>query len=301
MQTTYFCFTLIEVAMKHIIVPIDFSKESINGLRLAIVFANKFDSKIQMVYVQKYPTELGRVEFDEEYRKATQKFEELVKEYSPKLHNSSNLTYMVKKGKIYREIVNQAQAFEDSAIVCSTHGASGFEEFFIGSNAFRIISATDCPVITIRHGAMPREIEKIVMPIDITSDTRQKVPFTTEIAKAFNAEVHVVAVSTSQNEEVEVRLNAYIKQVCDYLKDFNIRFQTANLHGDNLTDLTIEYALDVNADMISMMTEQSVSLSNFVLGSYAQQMLSKSPIPVLSITPKEIFIMGSFHTQGKPY
>jgi hypothetical protein len=49
------------------------------------------------------------------------------------------------------------------------------------------------------------------------------------------------------------------------------------------------------------MTEQSLDISNFVLGSLAQQMLSKSPIPVLSITPKELFIMGSFKTFGTPY
>jgi hypothetical protein len=49
------------------------------------------------------------------------------------------------------------------------------------------------------------------------------------------------------------------------------------------------------------MTEQNEPISSVVIGSYAQQMLSKSPIPVLSITPKEIFIMGSFRTFGAPY
>jgi len=284
--------------MKHIIVPIDFSKESINGLRLAIVFANKFISEIQMVYVQKYPSELGRVGFDEEHLKATHEFEKLIKEYTPKLTDGATLGYIVKKGKIYREVVNQSQAFDDTIIVCSTHGASGFEEFFIGSNAFRIISATDCPVVTIRHGSMPREIDKIVMPIDISADTRQKVPITAEVAKAFNAEVHVVAVSTMQNEDIENRLSAYTKQVTDYLKDNKVAYKTASLKGDNITDITIEYALDINADIISMMTEQVQSFSNFVLGSYAQQMLSKSPIPVLTVTPREIFILGSFATQG---
>ena len=287
--------------MKHIIVPIDFSKESLNGLRLAIVFANKFDSNIQLVYVQQNPSELSRGGFEEEHKHAKNELEQLVTEYSVKLNDSSRLTYIIKKGKVYREVVNQAAAFEESIIICSTHGASGFEEFFIGSNAFRIISATDNPVITIRHGSMPRDIERIVMPIDVTSDTRQKVPITAEIAAAFGAEVHVLAVSTVKSDEVEAKLNAYSKQVCEYLKDRDIRFHLSSAKGGNLTDVTIEYALDVNADLVSIMTEQSLDISNFVLGSLAQQMLSKSPIPVLSITPKELFIMGSFKTFGTPY
>jgi nucleotide-binding universal stress UspA family protein len=287
--------------MKHIIVPIDFSKESLNGLRLAIIFANRFDSVVQMVHVQKYPTDLTPGQFEEEYKKIEKKFETLIEEYSTKMANSANLTFIIKKGKIYREVVNQAHAFEESAIICSTHGASGFEEFFIGSNAFRIISATQCPVITIRHGAMPRDIQKIILPIDVTADTRQKVPITTEIAKVFDAEVHVIAVATMQTDEIDLKLNAYTKQVCSYLKEHEVRFQKASLRGENITDITIEYALDVNADLISIMTEQNIALSDFVLGSQAQQMLSKSPIPVLSVTPKEIFIMGSFKTYGSGY
>lgn len=254
-----------------------------------------------MVYVQKVVSEMGRIGLEEEHRTATQNFEKLIHEYSSKLQDGLELSHIIKKGKIYREVVNQAEAFEDTVIICSTHGASGFEEFFIGSNAFKIVSATESPVITIRHGAVPHEIKKIVMPIDITSDTRQKVPITAEIAKAFGAEVHVVAISSGQTDDIVAKLNAYTKQVCDYLKDYEVPFKTTSLNGDNLTDITIEYALDINADLISIMTEQSRAISNFVLGSYAQQMLSKSPIPVLSITPQEIFILGSFITQGKPY
>lgn len=287
--------------MKHIIVPIDFSKESLNGLRLALIFANQFNSNIQMVYVQKVVSEMGRIGLEEEYKTATENFKKLVDEYSSKLHKGLELSYIIKRGKVYREVVNQAEAFEDTIIICSTHGASGFEEFFIGSNALKIVSATESPVITIRHGSVPHEIKKIVMPIDITADTRQKVPITAEIAKLFDAEIHVVTVSTVQSEDIVAKLNAYTKQICDYLKEYDVKYKTASLNGDNLTDVTIEYALDINADLITIMTEQSKALSNFILGSYAQQMLNKSPIPVLSITPQEIFILGSFITQGKPY
>lgn len=287
--------------MKHIIVPIDFSSESINGLRFAIVFANRFGSEIQMVYVQKASSEFGRADFNEEKKKATAKLFELIEEYSSKLVEPSKLGFIVKKGRIYQEIVNQAQAFNDSIIICSTHGASGFEEFFIGSNAFKIISATELPVITIRHGALTRDIQTIVMPIDFSADTRQKVPFTAELAKAFGAEIHVVGVTSSKNEEIDAKITAYTNQVCEFLKDHEVKFKLAFMNGPNITDVTIEYALDVNADIISIMTEQNEPISSFVIGSYAQQMLSKSPIPVLSITPKEIFIMGSFRTFGAPY
>jgi hypothetical protein len=51
--------------------------------------------------------------------------------------------------------------------------------------------------------------------------------------------------------------------------------------------------------MISIITEQQNSLSNLILGNYAQQILNKATIPVLSITPREIQIKGTFSTFGE--
>ncbi len=287
--------------MKNIIVPIDFSEESINGLRLAVLFANKFEARLQMVYVQKLPSEVSRVGLEEEKKKANSVFRKLLAEFSSKMYDKTKLEYIVKKGKIYREVVNQAQAFEDSVIICSTHGASGFEDIFIGSNAFKIISASDNPVITIRHGSVARDISTIVMPIDSSTDTRQKVPLTAQIAKAFNAEIHVVGFTSSALEDIEAKVEAYTKQVCEYLDEQGVSYKKQSMKGSNITMATIDYALDVKADLISIMTEQNDTLTDYVLGTSAQQMLNKSPIPVLSVSPKEIFIMGTFRTSGAPY
>lgn len=287
--------------MKHIIVPVDFSEESINGLRLSIIFANKFKARLQMVYVQKYPSELGRVGFEEEKKKALAEFNKLIEEYSPQFHDPSKLEFIIKKGKIYREVVNQAQAFQGSAIVSSTHGASGFEEFFMGSNTFKIISASETPVITIRHGSVPREINSIILPIDTSVETRQKMPLTAEIAHAFGATVHVVGISSTKSDDIDSKIEAYSQQVCEYLKEHSISYEKHRLVGENMINTIIDFALNNKADLISIMTEQNETLADFVLGTYAQQMLNKSPIPVLSVTPKEIFIMGTFRTSGAPY
>jgi nucleotide-binding universal stress UspA family protein len=139
------------------------------------------------------------------------------------------------------------------------------------------------------------------MPIDLSNDTRQKVPLTALIANIFNAEVHVLGLTTTSSEEVEGKVTAYCNQACEYLKDHGVKFKLESKKVSNITTETIEYALDVKADLISIMTEQNEDLADFVLGTMAQQMLNKSPIPVLTVTPKEIFIMGTFRTSGAPY
>lgn len=284
--------------MKNIVVPIDFSEDSLDGLRLAIIFANTFKSRVQMVNVQKPLPESARSTFEVDHQKIVDSFRTIVSEFSPTLHDPSMLEYIVKKGKVYLEVINQAKAFDGSIIICSTHGASGFEELFIGSNAFKIISASDTPVVTIRHGSIPHAIRTIVMHVDNTSDTRQKVPITTEIAKAFNAEVHVLGVPTMNSEDATRKVAAYSKQVCEYLNDYNVSNKYELLTGSNMASTIVDYSKRVNADLISIMTEQSYNFTDFVLGATLQQMLNKSPIPVLSITPKDIFIKGSVSPSG---
>lgn len=285
--------------IKNFIVPIDFSDDSLKGLELALLFSRRTYSNIQMVYVQKKTAEHFPAQIREEYNHAKDKFEKILQANAGKLGNNSKLRYIIKKGpKVYEEVVNQAESYKDSIITSSTHGASGFEEFFIGSNAFKIISATTRPVITIRKGMVPANISKIVLPIDYMVETRQKVPMTSEIAELFGAEVHVVEVSSTKNSKTIRRLNAYSKQVTGYLRGRGLTVKNESIFGNNIADMTVDYAQTINAEMISIITEQGTSITNLILGNHAQQILNKSVVPVLNITPREMHLKGTFNTQG---
>lgn len=275
--------------MYHIIVPIDFSEEALKGLDLAILLSSSLECKIEMVYVQKKSLDYNPGSKEEEYKYAEKEFKTILEKYSSKLAPKVRLSYIIKSGRIYQEVVNQAESFKDSFMVASTHGASGFEKFFIGSNAFKIISATSKPVITIRGSVLPEKISKIILPLDISADTRQKLPFTAEMAKWFGAEVHVITVTSLQTKDVSKKLTAYSNQVCKYLDKQGIKNKKESMIGSNLSDLVIDYANTIKADLISIMTEQA-SDGTFIMGTAAQQMLNKSTLPVLSINPKELRI-----------
>ncbi len=284
--------------MKRIIVPIDFSQESLKGLDLAILFANKFESDLQMVFVQSTKPGKFHIELKNQYDSALEEFESILSKYKSKLHQDCDFSYIIKSGKVHEEIAHQAEAFDDSMIICSTNGESGLSDYIIGSNAYRIVQETDRPVITVTSDKYLGEVKKIVMPLDITKETREKVPFVARIAKAFDSEVHIIKVTGSTSEGVHNKLKMYASQVKKFFDEQGIRYQSSLLVGDNISDSTIEYAKTIDADLIAVMTEQTTSFSNFLLGSYAYQMLNTSPIPVLSITPKGLFFTYGMRTTG---
>lgn len=278
--------------MKKILVAVDFSECSINALEHGITIANKADAGIEMMFVVKPDSSKDLFTEGAQTLSAMvkDKFDELVEKYQKKL-GKNPLTYMVKQGKVYQEIVTEADKKEVFLVIAGTHGSSGFEEFWMGSNANRIVSALRKPVITIRGGvSIKHDLEKIILPLDSTPETRQKVPFTAYMAKIFNAEVHILRVYTSNVIAVIRKVDSYAEQVVKHLEEENIHYVLESVHADNLTDSTIEYALKVNANLISIMTEQETTTRNLLLGPYAQQMVNHSPIPVLSMHPKELLV-----------
>jgi nucleotide-binding universal stress UspA family protein len=173
-------------------------------------------------------------------------------------------------------------------VVAGTHGVSGFEEFWIGSNAYRIVTYSPCPVITVRANyKFSDNIGKIVLPIDSTLETRQKIPFTAIWAKLFDSEVHILSLYSTTIKAVKSRVDNYSKQVVKFLEEENVKYHLASVDAENITKSTIQYANEVNADIIAIMTEQETTTANLFLGAYAQQMVNHSPVPVLSIHAKE--------------
>ena len=245
-----------------------------------------------MVYVLSNSSNFQSSVMELEQKYAEAHFDKLIKEYAPRLGSDSQLGYTIRKGKIYQEVVDLVNSQEDAVVSASTHGASGFEELFIGSNALKIIAATAQPVFTLRT-IVPRDIQRIVVPVKLHSDTRQKAPAVAEIALLFGAEVHLVSLSTSKNERDLAQLESYSNQVERYLATRRLKAKQKTLTGESLPNLINNYSEAVEADLIAIMSSD-LDKWNVLLGSFAQQMVKSTRVPLLSITPSEKHIPADF-------
>lgn len=277
---------------KHILVPIDFSNDSIHALEYAILLANKFSYNIRLIHIKRqnadYNSSFNFQDFDEVLKSGVRdNFEKIIESYQKKI--KGNFDYRIREGRIYTEICNQAKYGDAEMVVMGTHGVSGFEEHWMGSNAFRVVSHSYCPVITVRNSFSLQPLKKIVAPIDISLESRQKIPFLAKMAQLFDAELYILGVRESNRVSVVRKLKEYIDQVKQYLDRRKIVCFYDEMKGNNNTQTTIEYALMTDADIIGIMTEQTEKSDSFWLGPYAQQMVNHSPIPIISFRPKNNF------------
>ncbi len=277
--------------MKRIVVGIDFSDNSLNALEHAILISKKANMSVTMVWVDHidYSKEIFNIDPTHRLDAVAKQFNELMKKYEG---CCNNIDFVVRKGKVYSEICGVADELKAYMIVVGTHGLSGFEEFWSGSNANRIVSASNVPVLTIRGGNdISQNLDRIVLPLDSTKVTREKIPITADLAKYFDSEVHILGLQTSSHTDIRYRIKAYVAQAEDYFKERDIKFVSAFIDSDQITDDTLEYAKKIKANMISIMTEQETSTSNLWMGPYASQMVNHSPFPVLSVKPKRTVIL----------
>lgn len=276
--------------MDKMLVAVDFSECSMNAFRHSLKYARSFKADVTLVWVD--PETLKFIgtasEKESNVTRAKEAFEGIWKQYKNDL-TGGELKYVVKRGQVHEEIVKTAVEEEAELIVAGTHGISGFREFWMGSNVFRLIMASPVPVLSIRESApVVENINHIVLPIDSTVETKQKNEMVARIANAFNSTVHVLSLYSSKMGELRKLVDTHAKESLNYFKNEGINCRAASKEGNNITTMALEYGREIEADLIAIMTEQEIKTSNLWMGPYAKQMINHSEIPVLSIKPREL-------------
>ncbi len=271
--------------MKSIVVGTDFSEGSYVALELAIDIANRMQCGILLVWARREKMLFTGEQMDMLSNLAKDKLQALCEKYSPKM-TTGTIEWRIFNGKVSSVIAEAAKRELSPLIVIGTNGASGFEKFVVGSQAVRIVQDSPCPVLTMRQGYdFHKRLERIVVPLRVNPNSRQKVPPAATMAKIFGSEVHILGLLDLKEEESALR--TYIGQSTDYLEREKVPYHFEIRSYSTYSDTVLKYADEIKADLVIINTEQDRVISQIFLGTNAQQIVHKSQIPVLCIHPED--------------
>lgn len=276
--------------MRAIVVGIDFLNESLAALELAVIIATKAKSDIILVFVNKPDKSkpIFNTPADKLQEEVEDRFKELIKKYSDRIPAEKFSYRFRESNKICDTINDEAENWRAELIVLGTQGKVGLK-LFSHSLAFSVIEKATVPVITVRDGAQfSEEIKRVLIPIDDTLETRQKVPFSARMARLFGAEVHMLAIYHSTVQTVKENVERYTRQSAEYLEGNNINFVVKSIETKDVVSETLKYAEEIDADLISVMTTQIGAVSNLWKGTYTEQLIDQSQIPLVTVPPKEL-------------
>jgi len=271
--------------MKNIIVGIDFSPNSINALKHAVAISLKSGGALHLVWV-KSPSTTKIIETDtkDHISQIVQtKLNELLKACKAEAPKSEARSVIL-EGKPANEMIKYASNLPDSLIVIGTHGASGFEEMFVGSNAFKIVSMSPVPVMVLREGIqINRDLTQILVPIDTSFETLQKMKYAIKFAKAFSAKILLLGVISEQPETKHI-VSVQLGHAMRMLEQANIRHDWTSIEiKGNISKEVVDFAKKLDVNLMIIMREEEQEFSDFWLGTTTRQILNSTPMPLLII------------------
>ncbi|HTL81958.1 MAG TPA: universal stress protein [Bacteroidia bacterium] len=277
--------------LRKILVPIDFSKTSEQALRNAGEIAQ--NNNAELILMHALHTNEYHFDVPDKALRITNKaeIEEIVNKKLGELaaKTSKEFSVPVKKvlvhGKPAAKIVEWAEEENADLIVMGTHGASGFHEYFAGSNANKVAHLSSVPVITINDGKKKTGIKNIVLPIDRSRHSREKVEAAVKLASACKAKLHILGFIDHNRDNGYKKLQMILGQVEQLAKKEGVEFQTRNLEAENEAVEVLKYGGMVDADLVVTMTDHESHVGKGLLGTAFKHIINHSRIPVMSMNP----------------
>lgn len=280
--------------MKNIVVGIDFSDGSINALKHAISLGNRFKARLYLVWccTPGSVAGLSSESIETLTDKAKLKMKELIQEYGEHL-TESRMTSILLEGKPHLKLTEYAAALKDAVIVIGTHGTSGFEEFFIGSNAHKTIVASQVPVLSVRHDVnINKELTDILVHIDSSVDSLQKLPIAIKWAKAYTAKIWLVGVLVNEGAEAKKAIEVLLEKSSRRCEKQGVRYSTDYFKVQHsASDEVIAYAKAKEINLMMVLKDQELEMSSFFSGSFTKQIIKHSTIPVCTISNPDLFLV----------
>ena len=299
--------------IQNIIVPIDFSKMSVQAIQIAKQLARRFVASIHLAHVRHFNCGADFVApappivpFSfmpyEQFGEQTALKE--LKKVASECGVSTATCDVLSGAPPFDEICRLAQTIPADLVVMPTHGRTGLKHVFLGSTAERIVQHSSCPVLVTRGSALRANngsrfrIKTILVPIDFSNCSREGLRYAIAFANEFGAKIillhatylgyiysaegtalyDIPGLQKAARKTAERKMRELVRSV-----NFGaVKFETAFTDGSPVIDICA-FAKDHDVDLIITSTHGFTGFTHILIGSIAEQVVRHAPCSVLVV------------------
>ena len=270
--------------MKRILVPTDFSPQAENALKVAAQLASKHGSEIYLLHSLEMPLSIGGSSDNSNLpeslyfiKLAEKNFAEILqKPYLKEI----DVHEAIGHNEIYHDVKAAVEKSKIDLVVMGSHGSSGFKEMFIGSNTEKVVRTSAIPVLVIKNEHTVFEINDFVFASDFSEECRWSFIEAQKFAEITGAKIHLLFVNTPREFKTTVQANEIISK---FIKDMDVKNFTLNIYNDiSIEKGILQFAKDINAQLIGMSTHGRKGLSHFFNGSVSEDLVNHANMPVIT-------------------
>ena len=257
-----------------ILVPWDFTEVAENALQHAINISNVTGFDIELINI---------VKKEKDVYSTKDQLKEITKILVDKYQKE--FTSVVVVGNLFTAINDYSEKINAMLIVMGTHGIVGMQKL-IGSKALKVIEGSEVPYLVVQDVPKHQNYNNIVVPMDFRRESKEKLTWVNFIAKKFNSKVRLVAPKVSDASILE-KTNANVNFAKRFFEERNVDYNITTLDGKGeFHDLVVEFADEINSNMIVITTTKNINIGDYLFGADEQEIIANnSKIPVFCVNP----------------
>lgn len=283
--------------MKKLLVPVDYSNNSMKGLYWAIDLAEKISAEVILIHVEDMIADLSQ----KPYRTYNKYAVLLLKEEGTRFgylkaklmqeHPLCKLSGEIIHGLPAEAISEYAQQHDIDLIVMGSKGAGALKRALLGSVTIDVINKTKIPVIVISGQYQPVPVDTVILLIDKFDLDQTIIRPIMEIAKTFNSTVQVINFTDNSIAAISDYLHNNL-QLKHFLKQLKPLYPGLNIKGRVVSAKEFEAAVreiihQQKVGVITFLSQHKSWWERIFIGSVTLKMATALDIPVLCIPLSE--------------
>lgn len=264
-----------------LLIPWDFTPVAENALKYAVKIGSlATSSQIELIYVIESGGLFNKGKLSE--KEAT---ENLKTDYSRiKESYGIEVKTTVMEGNIFNTISEHAADINADLVIMGTHGIKGVQKL-TGSWALKVIAGSSVPFLVVQDSPKANRVfQHVVMPLDFSFDEKSKLNWAIKVSVQYKSQIHII-IPNAFDAGVQKKVNYNLAFAKKHLESYNISYEIHSAgKGSKFQEEIVKLALDIESDLILIMTSGSLDFTDYVFGAQEQHVIAnEAKIPVMCI------------------
>lgn len=272
--------------MKKILVPLDFSVQSLHAIKLASKIANKTAIEVFLLHMVQIPE--GHVDMGSgsdfgvpQSMHYIKKVKEKILELKAQLFNESiNVKYAIRFESPYDGILKFSARVKPDLIIMGSKDKSIIDELLIGSLAKKVARESKIPILAVNQDPENIKIKELVFVSNFDEENRKSFEILLDFTQKFESKIHLLNVNTMNRFRSTKKAKQKMK---DFLQKYKTPQHSINIYNDDSFEKGVaNFSKEINADVIALSTHESSGLFRLFSKSISKSISKKSLKPVFT-------------------
>jgi nucleotide-binding universal stress UspA family protein len=194
-------------------------------------------------------------------------------------------------GSVVSSLAEYARQLEPAWVVMLSHARGAVGRFFLGETAAEFVRSSPCPVLLVHaatgpvHPTAARDARQVLVPLDGSALAERMMGPATEFARLVGAEVTLLTAVGEVPNPAEAR--RYLEGQGERVREAGLTVEVRTPPGRPAADVIVAEAGARPGTVVALATHGRGGLSKLVWGSVTDDVVRRTPAPVLVFKPEE--------------